>query len=115
MDQSKKYQIAFITGVVFFLLGTIDPLEGSVLVALGSGILAWVSYLAKEPHFKYYRIAAILIFIGVVCLWVLSAYGGFGGDTGRPDSWALILIPYPVGWLMVLVLLFRRLFVPKKS
>ena len=115
MDQSKKYQIAFITGVVFFLLGTIDPLEGSILVALGAGSMAWVSYIAKEPHFKYYRLAAILIAFGVAAMWILSAYGGFGGDTGRPDSWALILIPYPVGWLMILVLLFRRLFVPKKS
>ena len=90
-------------------------LEGSVLVALGAGVLAWVSYLAKEPHFKYYRVAAILIFIGVVALWILSAYGGFGGDTGRSDLWGLILLPYPAGWLMVLVLLFRRLFVPRKK
>lgn len=114
MKQVKKYQVAFIAGVVFFLLGTVDPLEGSVLVALGAGVLAWVTHIAKEPHHKYYRIAAILIFIGVVCLWVLSAYGGFGGDTGRSDAWAWILVPYPVGWLMVLVLLFRRLFVPGK-
>lgn len=115
MDQTKKHQIAFIVGVVFFLMGTIDPLEGSILVALGAGVLAWVSYLAKEPHFKYYRIAAILIGIGVVLLWVLSSMGGFGGESGRPDSWGLILIPYPVGWLIVLVLLFRRLFVPHRK
>ena len=115
MDVTKKYQIAFITGVVFFLLGTIDPLEGSILVALGAGTMAWVSYLAKEPHFKYYRLAAILIFIGVAAMWILSAYGGFGGDTGRSNAWGWILIPYPIGWLMVLVLLFRRLFVPRKK
>ena len=115
MDLTKKYQIAFIVGVVFFLLGTVDPLEGSILVALGAGVLAWVTYIAKEPHHKNYRIAASLIFIGVVALWILSAYGGFGGDTDRSNSWGWILIPYPVGWLMVLVLLFRRLFVPRKS
>ena len=115
MDVTKKYQIAFITGIVFFLLGTIDPMEGSILVALGAGTMAWVSYIAKEPHFKYYRLAAVLIAIGVATLWILSAYGGFGGDTGRSDSWGLLVLPYPAGWLIVLVLLFRRLFVPSKS
>ncbi len=33
-------------------------------------------------------------------LWGMSAIGGIGGSTGRSMWWALVLLPYPVGWVM---------------
>jgi hypothetical protein len=32
----------------------------------------------------------------------MSALGGIGGDTGRSYWWALLFLPYPVGWIMAL-------------
>ena len=108
-------QAGFILGVVLFLLGTLDPMEGSILILAGSVLLAAVSYSFRDPHYKWYRLAAILILIGVMCLWILSGLGGFGGVNGLGYGWAILILPYPLGWLMLLVLFYLRLFVQKNS
>jgi len=36
-------------------------------------------------------------------MWAMSAFGGIGGDTGRSMGWAVVMAPYPVGWLMGIV------------
>jgi hypothetical protein len=112
--RERGLQAGFILGVVLILLGTLDPLEGSVLVLLGSILLAVVTYGFRDPQHKWYRLAAVLIFFGVLALWILSAYGGIGegGDLGY--GWAAWIIPYPVGWLILMVLFYLRLFVQKK-
>jgi hypothetical protein len=115
MDAKAKkrrwLQAGFILGVVLFLLGTLDPLEGSVLILAGSVLLAAVSHLFGDPHQKWYRIAAILILLGVLALWTLSVLGGFGGESDLARGWAVLILPYPIGWLMLLVLFYLRLFV----
>jgi hypothetical protein len=30
----------------------------------------------------------------------MSSFGGLGGRTGHSMWWALLLVPYPVGWLL---------------
>ena len=100
---------------MLFLLGSIDPLEGSGLIALGGIMLAVVTHLFGDPHRKYYRFAAILLAMGVALLWILSYMGGFGGESGLAWGWAWLLLPYPAGWLMVLVLLLIRLFGRKRG
>ena len=42
----------------------------------------------------------ILIALGVGALWGLSELGGFGGTSGRSNWWALLLLPYLIGWPM---------------
>lgn len=106
-------QAGFILGVVLFLLGTLDPLEGSVLILAGSILLAIVSHLFRDPQHRWYRLAAVLILFGVAALWILSAFGGFGGESDLAYGWAVLILPYPVGWLMLLVLFYLRLFVQK--
>ena len=59
--------------------------------------------------------AAILILIGVIALWVLSSLGGFGGESDLAWGWGLLILPYPIGWLILLVLFYLRLFVRKKG
>jgi hypothetical protein len=103
-------QVAYYVGIALFLFGSLDPLEGSVLIALASLILAGVTHLFNDPHSKYYRLAAWLILPGVSCLFLLSSMGGFGGESGLSAFWGLLLLPYPAGWLLILVLLFIRLF-----
>jgi len=116
MKYKKQWlQAGFVLGVVLFLLGTLDPLEGSILILAGSILLAVVSHLFNDPHRKWYKTAAILILIGVLALWILSAFGGFGGESDLPYGWALLILPYPAGWLMLLVLFYLRLFVQKNK
>ena len=103
-------RIGYFLGIALFLIGSLDPLEGSVLIALSSLLLAGVTHLFRDPHRKYYLIAALLILIGVTGLFLLSSIGGFGGDSNLSQGWSLAILPYPAGWLMVLVLLFMRLF-----
>lgn len=115
MNRERKLQIGFIVGVVLVLLGTLDPLEGSILILLGSGLLAFVTHFFPDPHAKLYRWAAVLIAIGVVALWILSSLGGFGGESDLAWSLGLLILPYPIGWLILLVLFYIRLFVRKKE
>ena len=86
------------------LLGTLDPLEGSVLIFLGSGLLALGMYLsAMEPgKVLYWTCSFIFIAVGVGAMFVLSAYGGIGGKSGHSMWWGLLILPYPAGWLMAL-------------
>ena len=115
MNRERWLRIGFMVGIVLFLLGSIDPLEGSGLIALGGILLAVVAHLYGDPHGKYYQFAAILLTLGVALLWIFSALGGFGGESGLAWGWAWLMLPYPVGWLMVLILLLIRLFGKKRS
>ena len=115
IKKKRWLQVGFILGVVLVLLGTLDPLEGSILILAGSILLAIVSYLFRDPQHKWYRIAAMLILFGVLALWILSALGGFGGESELAYGWALLILPYPAGWLMLLVLFYLRLFVQKNK
>lgn len=115
MNRERWLRIGFIAGIVFFLLGSIDPLEGSGLIALGGILLAVVAHLYGDPHRKYYRFAAILLTLGVALLWIFSALGGFGGESGLAWGWAWLMLPYPAGWLMVLGLLYLRIFWRKRG
>jgi apolipoprotein N-acyltransferase len=113
LKKKRWLQAGFILGVVLFLLGTLDPLEGSILILAGSILLAIVSHLFKDPQRKWYRVAATLILFGVLALWILSVLGGFGADSKLAYGWAVFILPYPAGWLMLLVLFYLRLFVQK--
>jgi apolipoprotein N-acyltransferase len=113
--KKRWLQVGFIAGVILVLLGTLDPLEGSILILAGSLLLAIVSHLFKDPQHKWYRLAAILILFGVLALWILSARGGFGGEDNLAYGWAVLILPYPAGWLMLLVLFYLRLFVQKNK
>ena len=55
------------------------------------------------------RILPMLVALGFGALWVLSAFGGVGGPGGHSNWWALVLAPYPVGWIMGIIGAIRRL------
>jgi hypothetical protein len=91
------------------VIGVLDPLEGSLVILPGTGLVALGALLGKSRHriFLYWSFA--LVAVGVGAMWRLSALGGFGGNTGRSNWWGLVLLPYPVGWIMGLVGAIRRL------
>ena len=89
-----------IAGYLAMLIGAIDPMEGSLLILPGSGLVVLGTCLSGQSRrIIIYRMwIFFLIIIGVTALWVASAQGGIGGDSGRSMWWGLLFAPYLVGW-----------------
>jgi hypothetical protein len=98
-------RILKVGGGVAMLVGTLDPMEGSVLVVPGSGLVALGVYLSGKNRgtVLYWTWAFILIAVGVGAVFAMSAVGGIGGKSGHAMWWGVSILPYPVGWLMVLL------------
>jgi len=86
------------------LMGTLDPLEGSLPILPGSGLVALSMYLAGKDSrtILYWVWAFILIAVGVGAMFALSTVGGIGGRSGHSMWWGILILPYPAGWLMAL-------------
>ncbi len=95
-------RILGIVGGIAMLVGAVDPIEGSLLIVPGSGLVAVGTFVGHgERRLITYRVLVfILIVIGVGAMWGLSTVGGFGGTTGRSYWWALLVLPYLIGWSM---------------
>lgn len=95
-------RILVVVGSIAMLVGAIDPMEGSLVILPGSGLVALGTFLGHGEHrlITYRTGVFILIAIGVGALWGLSGLGGFGGNSGRSNWWALLILPYLIGWLM---------------
>ncbi|MBT8282267.1 MAG: hypothetical protein KJO86_00895 [Muriicola sp.] len=103
-------KVSYIIGIVLFIVGTLDPLEGSVLIVLGSVLMTIVANRKNDRHKKWFLLNAILITVGVIFLFYLSSLGGFGGTSNLSWWWGLLILPYPVGWLLQVILLLLRAF-----
>ena len=110
MDGAGRWsRLLVIVGLVAMLIGALDPLEGSLVILPGTALVALGARLGKSPHRVLLYWSFVLVAVGVGALWGLSALGGVGPTTGRSYSWALVLLPYPVGWIMGLVGAVRTL------
>ena len=98
-------RILKIVGGIAMLLGTLDPLEGSLVMLPGSGLIALGIFLGTKDRrtVLYWVWAFILIAVGVGAMFALSALGGIGGKNGHSMWWGILILPYPAGWLMALV------------
>jgi hypothetical protein len=98
-------RILIFIGGIAMLLGGVDPLEGSLLILPGSGMVALGLCVGKAERrlLRYWAWVFILIAAGVGALFGLSAVGGFGGTSGLSMWWGILILPYPVGWLMGVV------------
>ena len=116
MDTRERWsRILVIAGMVTMVVGCVDPMEGSLLILPGSGLVALGASLGRSRRLKLACRAFALTAVGVGILFGLSALGGVGGETGRSMMWLLVVLPYPVGAIMALVTgvrilleLFRR-------
>lgn len=116
MIQPPKYiRIIHITGITMVLAGILDPMEGSVVIGLGAALLAWHAYLQQNRAKVLYLMSASMIVWGVIRLFGLSTMGGFGGTSSLSVWWGLLIIPYPAGWLMLMVLLASQFSTRKKN
>jgi hypothetical protein len=107
--RGKWSRALVIVGLIAMALGALDPLEGSFVIWLASALVAFGEMLSGGRHRNVLYGSFLLITAGVVAMWVMSAIGGIGGNTGHTMWWALVLIPYPVGWLLGLVFGVREL------
>ncbi len=106
---SRWSRILGIVGFVVMVIGALDPLEGSLVILPGIGLVALGAWLGKSRHRKFIYWSFVLAAVGIGALWGLSVLGGFGGKSGRSNWWWLALLPYPVGWIMGIVGAIRRL------
>jgi hypothetical protein len=110
MDGASRWsRILVVVGLVAMVIGALDPLEGALVILPGAGVVALGARLGNSRHRILLYWSFVLVAVGVGALWGLSALGGFGGNSGRSNWWGLILLPYPVGWIMGLVSAIRRL------
>jgi hypothetical protein len=115
-------RVLVMLGLSAILIGATDPLEGSLVILPGMATLwigAWIGGIGSRKLLGW---AFVLVAAGVALLFGLSAIGGIGGRTGRSMWWSLLLIPYPVGWVMglvgavrALIQLFRRPAAPEPA
>jgi len=89
-------------GGIAMLAGAIDPLEGSLAILPGSGLVALGAILGRRERrvITFRLLVLILIALGAGAMFGLSVIGGFGGSSGRSDWWGLLVLPYPIGWSM---------------
>ena len=97
-------RILKVVGGIAMLLGTLDPLEGSVVILAGSGLVALAMYLGGKDRrtVLYWTWAFGLMAVGVAAMFALSSVGGIGGRSGHSMWWGVLILPYPAGWLMAL-------------
>jgi hypothetical protein len=108
-NNPRLSRILVVTGLVAILAGTLDPLEGSVVILAGCAALAAGAWIGHSPHRTLAFVAFALVLIGVAALFGLSAIGGIGGNSGRSLAWGLTLVPYPIGWIVALIGAWRIL------
>jgi hypothetical protein len=106
---SRWSRFLVVVGLVAMVIGALDPLEGALVILPGTGLVALGARLGNSRHRILLYWSFVLVAVGVGALWGLSALGGFGGNSGRSNWWGLVLLPYPVGWIMGLLGAIRRL------
>ncbi len=96
-------RIVKVAGCIAMVLGSLSPVEGSVVVLPGCGLVALSMYLGGRDRkaVLYWVWAFILMAFGLGALFGLKAWH-IGGTSGHSKWWAVLMLPYPVGWLMAL-------------
>jgi hypothetical protein len=103
-------RILVIAGGLAMVVGALDPMEGSLVILPGSGVVTLGTFLSNSGRGLLIQRLGIFgaIAVGVGALFALSAWGGFGGKSGPSMWWGLLILPYPIGWVVGMVnLLFR--------
>ncbi len=109
MQKIKWTRVLYYTGVTGLIIGILDPLEGSIVIAAGSLIITLATFLTHDRNRKLFLLSSILIVTGVLFLFYLSSLGGFGGNSKLSWWWVLLILPYPIGWIIAIVLVIKGL------
>lgn len=104
---SKWLKAIYGIGIVAMILGVVDPLEGSVLIVTGSLMVAVAAQLRHDNYHAIFKWSAIFITVGVFFMFFLSRMGGLGKGT-LSWWWGLLILPYPIGWLVDMITMIVR-------
>lgn len=113
-EKAKWTSVIYVIGIIALAIGILDPLEGSVVIAVGSILLALSAFLTHDRYWKIFMASLILIVIGVFFLFYLSSLGGFGGKSTLSWWWGMLILPYPIGWLIAIILIIVKAVKKKK-
>ncbi|HUK81360.1 MAG TPA: hypothetical protein VLZ12_01890 [Verrucomicrobiae bacterium] len=104
-------RILIIVGSIAMLVGAVDPLEGSLVILPGCALVTLGTFLSNRERrvLVDWVCVFVLVATGVGAMFVLSAFGGIGGKSGHSMWWGLLVLPYPIGWVMGIVSLASRL------
>ena len=97
--------LLYVVGILLFFMGALDPLEGSVLIVLGSVLIVVYKYLRGDRHKKGFLAGCLCIAVGVGYMFWLSNLGGIGPHA-KPWVWGIPMALYPIGWILTAVLLY---------
>lgn len=113
--KTKWTRVIYIIGVIALIIGILDPLEGSAVIAAGSALVALSTFLTHDRHRKIFLVSSIMIVIGVFFMFYFSSLGGFGGKSTLSWWWGTLILPYPIGWLTSIIILIVRAVKRKKQ
>jgi hypothetical protein len=105
-------RILLIIGGAAMLVGAIDPLEGSVVILIGNILILIGILLNKktQQEVRFWTLTFVLTLFGIAAMFILSALGGFGGESELSWWWAVLILPYPIGWLLGIGGLISRVY-----
>jgi hypothetical protein len=90
-------------GLCAMIAGTLDPLEGCLVILLGCAAVTLGAFLTQSRYRVPLFWASVLIAAGVGSMVVFTMMGGIGGHSSHSAWWGLLVLPYPVGWFVGLV------------
>lgn len=99
----RSPKVLALLGLAAMVVGAIDPLEGAFVIMPGVALVTLAARLSRSRHLRLIGWSLLLVAAGVGAMIVLSALGGVGGRSGRSPWWSLVILPYPVGWIMGIV------------
>ena len=65
-------RVLIIVGLICMLIGAIDPLEGSLIILPGTGLVALGAFLGKVRHRRLDYAALLLVAVGVGAMFALA-------------------------------------------
>jgi hypothetical protein len=109
-----RYRVLRALSIALLLLGALDPLEGSVLIGIGSVLLAFQMHFSNDQRRRLFITASGMILSGVLFLFFFSSLGGFGKGN-LSWWWGLLVLPYPMGWMITVISLLDTGFRKKRG
>ena len=71
--------------------------EGSVIIAVGSALIALSTHLSHDRDRRIFLTAFIMIITGMCFMLYFSSSGSFGGESTLSWSWSTLILPYIIG------------------